>query len=63
MYLMVCSFLFKIFLDWEPQLISGVEHITLLKDGLEQLCSHPYWTRVWTVQEVALSENCWIYLG
>jgi hypothetical protein len=63
MYLMVCSFLFKIFLDWEPQLTSGVEHITLLKDGLEQLCSHPYWTRVWTVQEVALSENCWIYLG
>jgi hypothetical protein len=63
MYLMVCSFLFKIFLDWEPRLTSGVEYITLLKDGLEQLCSHPYWTRVWTVQEVALSENSWIYLG
>jgi hypothetical protein len=56
-------FLFKIFLDWEPQLTSGVEHITLLKVGLEQLCSHPYWMRVWTVQEVALNKNCWIYLG
>ncbi|KAH9217457.1 heterokaryon incompatibility protein-domain-containing protein [Leptodontidium sp. 2 PMI_412] len=39
------------------------ENVAILKDGLEQLSSHPYWTRVWTVQEVALSENCWIYLG
>ncbi|KAH7417784.1 heterokaryon incompatibility protein-domain-containing protein [Cadophora sp. MPI-SDFR-AT-0126] len=35
----------------------------VLKDGLIQISSHPYWTRAWTVQEVALNKNCWIYLG
>lgn len=35
----------------------------ILKDGIGQLGCHPYWTRAWTVQEVALNENCWIYLG
>ncbi|KAL2059892.1 hypothetical protein VTL71DRAFT_10047 [Oculimacula yallundae] len=39
------------------------EHLNELKNGFEQLTSHPYWTRVWTVQEAALNENCWIYLG
>jgi hypothetical protein len=63
MYLMVRPFPFRIFVDWGPQLTSGVENVALLNVGLEQLCSHPYWTRVWTVQEVALSKNCWIYLG
>lgn len=32
-------------------------------DGLQKISSHAYWTRVWTVQEVALSKDCWIYLG
>ncbi|KAI8649715.1 HET domain-containing protein [Fusarium keratoplasticum] len=34
-----------------------------LRDGFYQLCSHPYWTRIWTVQEVALSEKSHVYLG
>jgi hypothetical protein len=40
-----------------------IVYIPELKDGICQLCSHPYWTRIWTVQEVALNDNCWIYLG
>jgi hypothetical protein len=60
---MVCSFNIKSFFDDDNRLISGVEQVTVLKDGLKQLSSHAYWTRVWTVQEVALNENCWVYLG
>ncbi|KAM6514188.1 hypothetical protein FALCPG4_015347 [Fusarium falciforme] len=37
--------------------------ISELRDGFYQLCSHPYWTRIWTVQEVSLNEKCHVYLG
>ncbi|KAK7959559.1 uncharacterized protein PG986_004413 [Apiospora aurea] len=40
-----------------------VQRIPELVDGLEQLSSAPYWTRLWTIQEVALSKNCLVYLG
>ncbi|KAK7995355.1 hypothetical protein PG990_014128 [Apiospora arundinis] len=34
-----------------------------LREGFHQLCSAPYWTRLWTIQEVISNENCWVYLG
>ncbi|KAK8062394.1 HET-domain-containing protein [Apiospora hydei] len=43
--------------------IVNAQHIPELVDGLEQLSSAPYWTRLWTIQEVALSKNCLVYLG
>jgi hypothetical protein len=49
-------------LDSEYQLINCAVRINALKDGVTQLGSHAYWTRVWTIQESALNENCWIYL-
>ncbi|KAK8029952.1 hypothetical protein PG993_011243 [Apiospora rasikravindrae] len=43
--------------------IVNVQHIPELVDGLEQLSSAPYWTRLWTIQEVSLSKSCLVYLG
>ncbi|KAK6836659.1 hypothetical protein PG987_007154 [Apiospora arundinis] len=34
-----------------------------LREGFHQLCSAPYWIRLWTIQEVISNENCWVYLG
>lgn len=39
------------------------DRIPFLKRGLQELASHQYWTRAWTVQEVALNKNCWVYIG
>jgi hypothetical protein len=35
-----------------------------VEQGTHQLTdNHQYWTRVWTVQEVALNRKCWVYHG
>ncbi|KAK7911998.1 hypothetical protein PG985_014479 [Apiospora marii] len=43
-----------------PSLTADIAGFT---DALHQFCSSPYWTRIWTIQEVVLSSNCWVYLG
>lgn len=44
------------------RLTSSSEGVAALRDGIYQLASHRYWSRVWTVQDVAWSKNAWIYL-
>ncbi|KAK8112741.1 hypothetical protein PG984_013267 [Apiospora sp. TS-2023a] len=43
--------------------ISLAAHISEYRAALHQFCSAPYWTRIWTIQEVVLNSNCWVYLG
>lgn len=33
------------------------------RTGLEDICRHPYWSRVWIVQEVILQHNVWLLIG
>ncbi|KAH8662565.1 heterokaryon incompatibility protein-domain-containing protein [Xylariales sp. PMI_506] len=37
--------------------------VSEINNGFRQLCSHRYWTRIWTIQEVVLNENGWVYLA
>ncbi|KAI0446140.1 heterokaryon incompatibility protein-domain-containing protein [Xylaria telfairii] len=34
-----------------------------IRQGLQEIANHPYWTRLWTVQEMALSRTHRVYCG